>query len=108
MSQLDVASAKRALAARLKMWGTSDPIQQANGFIDDLVAQGWVMDPQRESRHIPPRREDQCLDCGRPLTVCARVNDCGEQRTQRHQPADATTAADQIRARLGWAREEGL
>lgn len=65
MSQLDVINAQRALATRLRMWGLEVDVQKrANGFIDDLVAQGWQMAPQRETRPHPPKSSEACKVCG--------------------------------------------
>jgi hypothetical protein len=66
MSQLDVAQAKQALAARLRDWGTpGDTGSLAAGFIDDLTARGWQMTPFLEARPQPPKVGTACCTCGR-------------------------------------------
>lgn len=104
----DAAVALAWVAADMKLDGTPASETPKRVLESGPWRKAIVIENPSARSNTPPHREDQCLDCGRPLTVCARVSDCGEQRTQRHQPADASAAADQIRARLGWAREEGL
>lgn len=99
MSQLDIINAKKALRARLVHWEVPEPASKAEGFIDDLVAQGWIMQPQREQRPQPPRREEACTTCGRHLNSCI----CGEAARRAPRPASQTamaTALEEARAHI--------
>lgn len=72
MSQFDVANAKRALSARLQMWSVDEPAKKADGFIEDLVSQGWVMSPKHEARPRPPHRDEECqMHIGQHRERCA-------------------------------------
>lgn len=73
MSQLDVQQAKQALTYRLRTWDTpGNQAALAAGFIDDLVARGWQMAPNREDRPFPPKPADACFVCGKTEHDCTR------------------------------------
>lgn len=100
MSQLDVIEAKKALRARLAHWEVPDAAKKADGFIDDLVAKGWIMQAQREARPQPPHRHEQCRDCGRHVNTCL----CETEPTPYGSPpttADPRRGADLVRAAMG-------
>ena len=78
-SEQRIAEAIASLTSRLEAWSVDDAATKAHEFVRDMLRNGWRTTP-------------------------ARVEPLPDPGT----PADATTAADQIRARLGWAREEGL
>ena len=85
MSQIDVMNAKRALTVRLRAWGIGDESHKlAAGFIDDLVAQGWTVDANHETRRQPPKVADECrahpgewADACRPCATEERAIDAG-------------------------------
>ena len=113
MSQLDIIEAVRALEARLKLWGVEvDVHKRAEGFIDDLVARGWVMSATRETRPAPPKRADQCPRCGGIVGAChctreqlaADYDDTPP--TTRARPTPAPTEFQAARAALRREAEE--
>lgn len=103
MSQLDVVAAKKALAARLLIWGIDEPASRAEGFIDDLVTQGWAMQPRHEIRPRPPKADEQCPrhpgqwadNCGPCLAPAAY--DGAPQPVTVWKPGDAVAGAKACR-----------
>lgn len=82
MSQFDEINAKQSLAWRLREWGVADADAKAAGFIKDMVANGWVMSPQREARPQHPKPSDACWTCGRAMHDPDAVCDRPETRQQ--------------------------
>jgi hypothetical protein len=100
MSQLDIIDAKKALEARLKLWGIEvDAGKKAEGFIEDLVARGWAMSNNREARPHPPRTEHACRRCGGVKGDCACMR---EHRavTYDDEPTPGRLTRDEALARM--------
>lgn len=82
MSQCDEINASQSLAWRLREWGVEDADKKARGFIADLVTNGWIMNPQRESRPQPPKPSEACFTCGRVMHAKDAICDRPETRQQ--------------------------
>lgn len=102
MSAVDEQQARAALAWRLRDWGVADAEPKARLFIGELVARGWRMAPERESRPIPPKPAEACRTCGRHADRCL----CDDGPTTR-PPRPASDVTEHVARLRQLARPEG-
>lgn len=88
-----------------------NPAAKTPGALTVTGGEHWREKSRESARMTAPRREDQCLACGRHLDQCSETTGCGV-RERAVRPADpdtrtaAITAARQAIAGPGVAEEE--